>query len=65
LDQTRRTNLLADQVKSADYRLSLTKEFVEHVKRQNKKMAAGGGDPMDTTWEDGMDVEEDIMGEIH
>ncbi|KAF2739397.1 hypothetical protein EJ04DRAFT_484181 [Polyplosphaeria fusca] len=66
MQQTQRTNALAEQVKSADYRLSLSKEFVDHVKRQNKKMAvSGAGDAMDTTWDDGMDVEEDIMADMH
>lgn len=63
--QTERTNRLAEQVKDADYRLSITKEYVEYVKRQNKKAAAGGGgaDPMDVTWDEG-DVDEDIMGDL-
>ncbi|KAF2106306.1 hypothetical protein BDV96DRAFT_336645 [Lophiotrema nucula] len=65
-EQTQRTNLLAEQVKSADYRLSLTKEYIEHIKRQNKKMAANAsGEPMDTTWDDGMEAEEDLMGDLH
>ena len=66
LEQTERTNRLAEQVKSADYRLSLTKEFVEHVKRQNKKAAANAtGEAMDTTWDDGIEADEDIMGDMH
>lgn len=64
LEQTERTNMLADQVKDADYRLSISKEYVEYIKRQNKKAAAaaggGGGDAMDVTWDDG-DMDEDIM----
>jgi COP9 signalosome complex subunit 3 len=64
-EQTARTNILAEQVKSADYRLSLTKEYVEHVKRANKKAtAAASGEAMDTTWDDPMMEEEDIMGEM-
>ncbi|KAF2259456.1 hypothetical protein CC78DRAFT_537069 [Lojkania enalia] len=61
-EQTQRTNLLAEQVQSADYRLGLTKEYVEYIKRQNKKAATAGGDTMDTTWDDGMEVDEDLMG---
>lgn len=63
-EQTLRTNILAEQVKDADYRVTLTKEFVDHVKRQNKKQGAGG-DAMDTAWDDGLDAEEDIMVDMH
>lgn len=63
LEQTQRTNILAEQVKSADYRLGLTKEYIEHFKRQQKKAAASGGDAMDTSWDDGIMDEEDIMGD--
>ena len=63
-EQTLRTNILADQVKDADYRLTLTKEFIENLKRQNKKQGAGG-DAMDTAWDDGLDAEEDIMVDMH
>lgn len=62
--QTERTNLLAEQVKSADYRLGLTKEYVEHLKRQNKKAAANAGEAMDTSWDDGGMEEEDLMGDM-
>jgi COP9 signalosome complex subunit 3 len=63
-EQTVRTNTLAEQVKDADYRLTLTKEFIENQKRQNKKQGAGG-DAMDTAWDDGLDVEEDMMIDLH
>ncbi|KAF2878117.1 hypothetical protein BDV95DRAFT_509836 [Massariosphaeria phaeospora] len=60
-EQTERTNMLAEQVKNADYRLSLTKEYIEHLKRLNKKTAGGGGsDAMDVSWDE-VDAEEDIM----
>ena len=36
-EQTLRTNMLAEQVRDADYRLTLTKEFVENLKKLNKK----------------------------
>lgn len=66
-EQTQRTNALAEQVKDADYRLSITKEYVEFVKRQKKKNGAGGGgggsDAMDVTFDDG-DVDEDIMSDM-
>ncbi|KAF9694984.1 hypothetical protein EKO04_006739 [Ascochyta lentis] len=57
--QTQRTKALAEQVKDADYRLTLSKEFIENVKRQQKRQGAPG-DAMDTAWDDGVD-EEDIM----
>lgn len=59
LEQTVRTKALAEQVKDADYRLTLTKEFMENVKRQQKRQGAPG-DAMDTAWDDGVE-EEDIM----
>lgn len=58
--------MLAEQVKNADYRLSITKEYVEFIKRQKKKSGAGatgGSDAMDVTFDDG-DMEEDIMGDM-
>jgi COP9 signalosome complex subunit 3 len=63
-EQTSRTNLLAEQVKNADYRLTLTKEYVDNQKRLSKKQGAGG-DAMDTAWDDGLDAEEDIMVDLH
>jgi COP9 signalosome complex subunit 3 len=59
-EQTLRTNILAEQVKDVDYRLTLTKEYADNLKRLNKKQSAGG-DAMDTAWDDGLDAEEDIM----
>jgi COP9 signalosome complex subunit 3 len=61
--QTERTNALAKQVKDADYRLTLTKEYIDNLKRHNKRQAQGG-DAMDTAWDDGVDAEEDIMVDL-
>lgn len=63
-EQTLRTNILAEQVKDADYRLTLTKEYAEHLKRINKRQASAG-EAMDTAWDDGVDAEEDIMVDLH
>ncbi|KAF1945779.1 hypothetical protein EJ02DRAFT_473705 [Clathrospora elynae] len=63
-EQTLRTNTLAEQVKDADYRLTLTKEYVENQKRLNKRQGPGA-DTMDTTWDDSIDAEEDIMVDMH
>ncbi|KAF1834309.1 hypothetical protein BDW02DRAFT_342711 [Decorospora gaudefroyi] len=63
-EQTLRTNTLAEQVKDADYRLTLTKEYMENQKRLNKRQGQGG-DAMDTAWEDSIDPEEDIMIDLH
>ncbi|KAF2853966.1 hypothetical protein T440DRAFT_295268 [Plenodomus tracheiphilus IPT5] len=62
-EQTLRTNLLAEQVKDADYRLNLTKEFLDNLRRTNKRQGQGG-DTMDTTWDDSVDAEEDIMTDL-
>jgi COP9 signalosome complex subunit 3 len=56
-EQTLRTNMLAEQVKDADYRLTLTKEYIDNHKRLNKKQG-GYGDAMDTAWDDSIDAEE-------
>lgn len=67
MEQTERTNLLAEQVKAADYRLSLTKEYLEHLRRQNRKSTPNnaGGEAMDVTWDDGAEPEEDMMADLH
>lgn len=62
-EQTLRTNLLAEQVRDADYRLNLTKEFLDNLKRTSKRQGPGG-DSMDTTWDDGAEAEEDIMTDM-
>jgi COP9 signalosome complex subunit 3 len=62
--QTVRTNVLAEQVKDADYRMTLTKEYIENQKRVNKRQG-NNGDAMDTAWDDSLDAEEDIMGDLH
>lgn len=64
LVQTQRTNMLAEQVKDADYRMTLTKEYIDNQKRVNKRQGSNG-DAMDTAWDDGLDAEEDIMGDLH
>jgi COP9 signalosome complex subunit 3 len=61
-EQTERNNLLAAHVKSADYRLSLTREYVEHVKRQNKKAANASSEAMETSWDSQPD--EDMMADL-
>jgi COP9 signalosome complex subunit 3 len=68
LQQTQRTRQLMEQVKSANSRLRLTKEHVDHVKRTTKKTASSG-EAMDTSWDvdDGLldDFDEDVMGDAH
>ncbi|KAF1848546.1 uncharacterized protein K460DRAFT_334779 [Cucurbitaria berberidis CBS 394.84] len=64
LEQTLRTNMLVEQVKDADYRLTLSKEYIENLKRLNKRQGQGG-DAMDTAWDDSVDAEEDIMVDLH
>ncbi|KAL6157139.1 hypothetical protein ACJQWK_07073 [Exserohilum turcicum] len=62
--QTLRTNRLAEQVKDADYRMTLTKEYIENQKRLNKRQG-NNGDAMDMAWDDSLDADEDIMGDLH
>lgn len=62
--QTVRTNKLAEQVKDADYRMTLSKEYIENQKRVNKRQG-NNGDAMDTAWDDGLEAEEDMMGDLH
>jgi len=66
LEQTMRTNKLAEQVKAADYQLSLNKDYLEHVRRLNRKAAAdaAAGEAMDVSWDDSGEPEEDIMGDL-
>ncbi|KAF1949316.1 hypothetical protein CC80DRAFT_429572 [Byssothecium circinans] len=62
LEQTQRTNALAEQVKDADFRLSITKEYAEYVRRQNKKASGGSADAMDMGgWGD---EDEDMMSDL-
>jgi COP9 signalosome complex subunit 3 len=63
-EQTLRTNILAEHVKEADYRLTLTKEYIENQKRMTKRQGQSG-DAMDTAWDDSVDPEEDIMTDLH
>lgn len=56
--------MLAEQVKDADYRMTLTKEYVENQKRLNKRQT-NNGDAMDTAWDDGLEAEEDMMTDLH
>lgn len=62
--QTVRTNKLAEQVKDADYRMTLSKEYIENQKRVNKRQG-NNGDAMDTAWDDSLEAEEDMMGDLH
>ncbi|KAF2196396.1 hypothetical protein GQ43DRAFT_484987 [Delitschia confertaspora ATCC 74209] len=64
LEQTQRTTLLASQVKGADFRLSLTKEYTDHVKRVGKKPQFSE-EAMDTNWDEGLEADEDMMADLH
>ncbi|OCK79465.1 hypothetical protein K432DRAFT_330100 [Lepidopterella palustris CBS 459.81] len=67
VEQTRQTIILADQAKAADYRLSLTKEYLEHLRRQSKKAATNlaSGEAMDVSWDENVETEEDMMADLH
>ncbi|KAF2273907.1 uncharacterized protein EI97DRAFT_435553 [Westerdykella ornata] len=71
VEQTQRTQKLAQQVQSAHYRVGVQDEYVEYVVRQNKKAAATAGDPMDLGQYEDVEVagaamdahDEDLMGD--
>ncbi|KAF2835018.1 hypothetical protein M501DRAFT_1020231 [Patellaria atrata CBS 101060] len=58
--QTERTNRVAEWVRQADLRLSLSKEYVEFMRRK-KREGKEGSEPMDTTWPD---QDEDMMADL-
>jgi len=68
LEQTVRTSRLMEHVKRANNRLKMTKEHVDHLKRNTKK-SANTGEAMDTSWDvdTGLleDFDEDVMGDAH
>lgn len=61
IEQTRRTNAMAEYVKMSDRRLNLTKEYVEALRKRSKRGDENGmaatGEPLD----DPVGMEEDIM----
>lgn len=64
--QTKRTDELAEHVKAATQRLSLTKEYVEFAKkkaRQKDDSGQGLGETMDTSW-DAYEQDEDMMADL-
>lgn len=68
LAQTRRTNELAEYVKAADHRLSVTKEYVEHLKKkQRAKENKESSDLQETMQVDSWGVgeqDEDMMADL-
>jgi len=69
LAQSRRTNEIAEYVKAADQRLSVTKEYAEHLrKRQREKETRESstlGEIMQVdSWGVG-EQDEDMMGDLH
>lgn len=65
LQQVKRTNAIAEQVKSADARISVTKHWVEHLKKKNARRSEDGSmgqEEMDQMpWVGDGDVDEDLM----
>lgn len=59
LAQTKRTNVMADYVKMSDRRLTLTKEYIDSLRRRIKNKEENGGhlDAVD----DPSQMDEDIM----
>jgi COP9 signalosome complex subunit 3 len=63
--QTQRTIMLTDQVRVADHRLHLTRDYLDDVhKHMSRKQSMNPGEePMDTGWDAGyQEQDEDIMG---
>ncbi|KAI9686353.1 MAG: hypothetical protein M1822_003698 [Bathelium mastoideum] len=64
LAQKQRILELADHLKDADTRLSLSKEYVDFAKaKKDKKEQAGDGGAMDLDWS-GAGEDEDMMGDL-
>lgn len=66
VSRTQRTKLLTEQVRAAEHRLALTREYAEDLRKRaaNKPGNGGGGpgDSMEFGW--GVDApEEDVMGD--
>jgi COP9 signalosome complex subunit 3 len=61
IKQTKRTNAMADYVKMSDRRLTLTKEYIDAIRKrarnQEDKGMAASGEPLD----DPTQLDEDIM----
>lgn len=63
---TKKTNELAEHVKAATQRLSLTKEYVDFAKKKARQKDESGqalGETMDTSW-DAYDQDEDMMADL-
>ncbi|KAK8178686.1 hypothetical protein BC567DRAFT_263320 [Phyllosticta citribraziliensis] len=67
MTQAKKTQELAEHIKAATHRLTVTREHVEHVKRRNKNKEGAdpglGGDTMDVSWE-AHDEDEDMMADL-
>ncbi|KAH7065149.1 hypothetical protein B0J12DRAFT_639256 [Macrophomina phaseolina] len=64
--QTKKTNELAEHVKAATQRLSLTKEYIDFAKKKARQKDESGqvlGETMDTSW-DAYDQDEDMMADL-
>ena len=65
VQQVKRTNTLAEQVKAADARLSVTKHWVDHLKKKNTRKGEEGNmgqEEMDQVpWGGDADADEDLM----
>lgn len=68
--QTQRTALLTEQVRAADHRLHLTKEYLDHVKKKaaRGKQTGPGGEESGvegSAWDPTNEPDEDMMADLH
>ncbi|KAK7512803.1 hypothetical protein IWZ03DRAFT_384092 [Phyllosticta citriasiana] len=65
--QAKKTQELADHIKAATHRLTVMRDYVDHVKKRAKNKEGAdpglGGDTMDVSWE-AHDEDEDMMADL-
>jgi COP9 signalosome complex subunit 3 len=65
LEQIKRTNDMANQLKSADARLSVSKYWIDHLKKKNARKSEDGNmgqEELDQMpWGGDIDADEDLM----
>lgn len=61
ITQTKRTNAMADYVKMSDRRLTLTKEYIDALRKRARNKEENGMAPTGEPLDDPSQLEEDIM----
>jgi COP9 signalosome complex subunit 3 len=68
VSQANRITMLTEQVRAADHRLNLTKEYLDHIRKKSGRDKGLGGAPeehADSSWENMNDGDEDMMADLH